>query len=235
MQRFYAEEIPVASSMIEAVRCLPPHCSNLIQHFMCYWIAFNNIYVTIADRNSQAGKGVQRVTPSLKPDGTQKIKREGGADVPQVSLMSERDQIAGARKEFSPELKHKLIVHANTEFFVRRIPKWRGRRIPKDKLGQCINGVLNIGKTIDEKHPIWAPIDTAEYNQYVKNCADGLQADANLQERLASQILEVLYTVRNNTFHGGKRADDASDREVLRNALPLLTMIVYSFVKDIPE
>lgn len=31
-------------------------------------------------------------------------------------------------------------------------------------------------------------------------------------------------------FHGGKRADDANDREVLQKALPVLKMIVESFV-----
>ena len=40
----------------------------------------------------------------------------------------------------------------------------------------------------------------------------------------------MIYTVRNNTFHGGKRADDANDTQVLTEALPLLAMIVKSFL-----
>lgn len=47
---------------------------------------------------------------------------------------------------------------------------------------------------------------------------------------LARQILDVLYTIRNNAFHGGKRADDANDAEVLEKALPLLMMVVDSFL-----
>jgi hypothetical protein len=235
VQRFHAEAIPVAISMINAVMCLPSNGYDLIPRFMCYWIAFNNIYVTIADQNFLKGKGKQRVKLLLNPDGTNKTVRKGGVDVPGVNLMSEQKQIEGALKEFSPELKHGLIVHANTEFFVHRIPKWHGCRIPKDEQGQRLNGVLNIGKTIDKKHPYWAAINTTEYNHYIESCANGPLADANLQEGIAGQILEVLYTVRNNTFHGGKRADDASDREVLRNALPLLTMIVHSFIEGMAE
>ena len=55
--------------------------------------------------------------------------------------------------------------------------------------------------------------------------------DAAVCDVLARQILDVLYTVRNNTFHGGKRADDATDREVLEMSLPLLVMIVESFFR----
>jgi hypothetical protein len=38
--------------------------------------------------------------------------------------------------------------------------------------------------------------------------------------------------VRNNTFHGGKRADDANDHQVIKMALPLLKIIVEYFLSD---
>ena len=230
MQRFDSSEVPVASSMIRAVRRLPSDITDPLFPFMCYWIAFNNVYVTIADQNFRNGAGRQRVKLSLNPDGTNKTEEKGGVYVPKVATMLEKDQIAGALEEFSSELKHDLIVHASTRFFVQRTPKWQGQVIQKDAQGQILNGVLNVGKTIDEAHPNWSPIDTTEYEDYIKNSANGSQADAALQEKLAEQILDVLYTVRNNTFHGGKSADDASDRTVLQHALPLLSMIVHGFI-----
>lgn len=63
------------------------------------------------------------------------------------------------------------------------------------------------------------------YEEYQAGARDTSTCDA-----LARQILDILYTVRKNAFHGGKRADDANDQEVLEKALPLLAMIVRSFV-----
>jgi hypothetical protein len=110
-------------------------------------------------------------------------------------------------------------------FFVHRTPYWSGLPVERDGSGQRLNGVLNVGYTTDSKHPVWSPIDAKLFEAYQKGIRDG-----STREPLARQILDVLYTVRNNTFHGGKRADDANDREVLQQALPLLKMIVDSFV-----
>ena len=51
---------------------------------------------------------------------------------------------------------------------------------------------------------------------------------------LAKQIVGMLYTIRNNLFHGGKRADDAQDQEILKNAIPLLAIVVRFFHRDKP-
>ncbi len=82
-------------------------------------------------------------------------------------------------------------------------------------IGRRLNGVLNVGHTLDAALPVCTPIDTHMFEN-----AQGSEA----RDALASQILDVLYTIRNNTFHGGKRADDVNDREVLEKALPLLAM-----------
>ncbi len=53
-----------------------------------------------------------------------------------------------------------------------------------------------------------------------------------VRDALAKQVLDLLYTVRNNAFHGGKRADDANDREVVERALPLLALVVDAFLQS---
>ena len=126
---------------------------------------------------------------------------------------------------FPVDLKVSLVEHPSTRFFVYRTPLWRGHPVQNDGQGQRLNGVLNVGHTIDADHPVWTPINTQAFELY----QSGSITPAGLDE-LARQVMEVVYTVRNNTFHGGKRADDANDREVLEKALPLLAMIVGVFV-----
>jgi hypothetical protein len=57
--------------------------------------------------------------------------------------------------------------------------------------------------------------------------------DSEERDHLAEQILWMLYTIRNNLFHGGKDAHDATDCEVVEKALPLLSPIVSYFLRDI--
>jgi hypothetical protein len=133
---------------------------------------------------------------------------------------------ATAFQKFSDGLKRGLVEHPCTQFFVDRKPSWRGQCIEVDVSGQRLNGVLNVGYTVDARHPVWTPIDTVEFAAYHRGDKTPERLNA-----LATQVLDVLYTVRNNTFHGGKRADDANDREVLEKSLPLLAMIVNAFVR----
>jgi len=48
---------------------------------------------------------------------------------------------------------------------------------------------------------------------------------------LTRQIVDLLYTIRKNIMHGGKRFDDANDNTVVENALPMLELIVMSFTR----
>jgi hypothetical protein len=118
-------------------------------------------------------------------------------------------------------------MHPTVAYFVERTPHWRGESIGKDAAGQRLNGVLNVGQTVNFDYPVWSPIDTSAWRQYVGGHMDPANRDA-----LAKQLVDMLYTVRNNTFHGGKRADDAEDHRVVENALPLLRMIVESFLNE---
>ncbi|MCI0397961.1 MAG: hypothetical protein L0332_16995 [Chloroflexi bacterium] len=197
---FAREEIPVAYSMLELAevylvkQTTPPYAE-----FLCFWAAFNNIYVKIADQK----KGGQ-------------AKRPG-----------EKAQIVMAVNELGDDLKHQLITHDSTRFFAYRIPSWRGHKIEYDASGKKLNGVLNVGRTTSSRHPVWSPIDTKLYENYMQ----GDQEDVN-RDALAEQIVLMLYTVRNNLFHGGKRADDADDNEVLEKALSLVAMVVKHFIKE---
>lgn len=218
---FYRHQVPIAYSMIELVRQSALHAYEPFQEFMCYWMAFNNIYTTLSDN-----VGRRRELARSK-DGTVKTRVVGGVILPKVEGPSEQEQLDIAFRHFDEELKRKLIMHNCTRFFVYRSPKWRGRAIQLDGRGQRLNGVLNVGYTINSDSPVWSPINTAHYEQYVRG-----SYDAEIQNSLAKEILTVLYTVRCNTFHGGKRIDDSNDRNVIRQATPLLILIVNYFLSE---
>lgn len=213
-------EIPVAYSMLAMAAQTPERRPDIIPQFMCYWVAFNNIYVTIAER---AGKQPQLRRNS---DGSIQTCSTGDISVPKVTPVREREQLDLAFLEFTENLKRRIVEHQSARFFVDRTPCWKGQRIEYDSGGQRLNGVLNVGYTVDALYPVWTPVDTVEFTAY--HDGGDTEQRCNL---LAKQILNVLYTVRNNIFHGGKRVDDANDNKVLAKALPLLAMIVMSFVQ----
>ena len=213
-------EVPVAYSMVAMADQLLERSYDSIQRFMCYWVAFNSIYVTIAEQNGE------RAQLKRNQDGSIRTRGNGQVSVPVVAKVSERKQLDIAFKTFPEDLKRGLLRHPSTRYFVHRKPSWRGKRIEHDGRGQQLNGVLNVSYTVDARYPVWAPIDAVEYEAYHL----GGETPERL-ELLARQILDVLYTVRNNAFHGGKRADDANDNEVVAQALPLLYMIISSFIE----
>lgn len=121
----------------------------------------------------------------------------------------------------------KLVERQSTRYFVYRTPKWRGVSIESDVSGQTLNGVINVGRTVDQKYLVWSPIETKLYERYFTE-----SLGPHERQELADQILHVIYTVRNNLFHGGKRTDDANDVDVVSRALPLLRMIVEDFLDE---
>lgn len=217
--QFDERDVPVACSMMQFMKqpSFPSSCPLL--SFVCYWSAFNNIYVAVADRHGKR--------PRLRKneDGSLQTRLSGNVSVPKVTYLGDKELIDLAFKEFPKALKCALIEHPSTRFFADRTPRWCGNPIEADAKGQRLNGVLNVGYTQEAHTPIWAPIDILMFNQYAPSTRDWKTCDT-----LARQILDILYTVRNNTFHGGKRADDNNDIEVLEKAIPLLEMIVKSFL-----
>ncbi len=213
-------EIPVAYSMVELAQKTAELVNQPFQEYMCYWPAFNNIYSTIAERKGNFSRLL------IQKDKTIRLRKNGGVFIPEVVVeFRERDEINLAFAEFGDSLKHNLIAHPNTKFFVERVPKWHGHEIEFDEIGQRVNGVINVKHTPDFKHPVWSPIDIGTYEKFVQK-----QTTSDDIDLLARQLLFLTYTIRNNTFHGGKRADDANDLQVIEMALPLLKMIVKSFM-----
>ena len=147
-----------------------------------------------------------------------------------VEGASEGEQIAEAVDLLTRDVKHYLISHPSVAFFVKRIPRFEGMPLEFDANGQRLNGVLNVGYTVSRAYPVWSPIDPALYVSYMGGDPDYTKRTAADRDLLVRQIVAVLYTVRNNTFHGGKRADDSHDIEVAAMAYPLLKLIVDSFL-----
>lgn len=220
--KFLPYELPVAYSMIAAAKRLRPSRNSYhpFQKYIYYWTAFNNIYTTIAYSANRS------TTLKKRPDGSIETRLNGGVQIPKVQVVSEQEQIGLAFAEFDNNLRHRLVTQQNVEFFVNRTPLWHGIAISTDAWGQRINGVLNVNYTVEEKYPVWSPIDVQSYNNYLMN-----SKDYQARDLLARQIIELLYTIRCNLLHGGKRFDDANDETVVENALPLLVMIVSAFTR----
>jgi len=189
-----------------------------LEQYMCYWLGFNNICVTIANE--------QGCRPALLTSGRRpQLEQIGEFSMPKVRMPDEGEQLEVVNRVLSPQLKEKLILHRSTRFFVNRLPRFEGEELTVDARGQRLNGVLNIGRTVDAANPVWCPIDQASYYAYL-----GGERTSERRDKLGKEILAVLWTVGKNRFHGGKRTDDASIRNVVEHALPLLKEVVNSFV-----
>jgi hypothetical protein len=207
-------QIPVAYAMMELIAALPPAPDSPFTAYSCCWMAFNSIYARLGPS----------ITLKTDPAGT--VLTEPIAHIPhmpRVNLVQEKVQIKAATDAIDPAVKDALIRHRSTKFFVVRTPSWQQNRIRNDARGQRLNGVIKVSRTVRADYPIWSPINPAAYLDYMA----GNQA---LAGDLSAQIVDILYTVRNNTFHGGKMPSDANDRRVVEKAYPLLHMIVTSFM-----
>jgi len=216
---FTKEEVPVASSMISFIEGATNFDSESIPKFMCLWVAFNNIYTTIGDREGLKPR------PKKDKQGNIRVRTYGSVGVPDVEPTRERELLDLSFGKFDNMLKHRLIMHDCTKYFVYRTPRWHNTAIEYDKHGQRVNGVINVGYTTSAKDPVWSPIDESMYESYITD-------NDNIEHRneLARQILYLIYTIRCNIFHGGKRMDDAYDMEVVKKVIPLLKIIVDYFL-----
>jgi len=208
--------------MIAAARRIRPRRdgNHPFEQYFLFWTAFNNIYTTIAHRKGR------RTHIKENDDGSIVTIANGNVNIPEVVIVSEREQIRLALPEFADDLKHTLILHEGTEYFVGRIPYWQGIQIEYDAFGQRVNGVINVNYTSDSQYPVWSPIDIQHYEEYLENPNN--EENRNF---LTSQIVDLLYTVRKNFMYGGKKFDDANDISVVENALPMLELIVSSFTR----
>ena len=213
----------MAYSMIAAARRIRPRRDGRhpFEQYFLFWTAFNNIYTTIAHSKGRRNR--------IKENNDRSIATiaNGNVNIPQVVIVSEKEQIHLACQEFAGELKDALVLHKGTGYFVGRIPYWQGMQIEYDAFGQRVNGVIKVEYTCDSQYPVWSPIDLKHYEEYLENPDDEENRDF-----LAGQVVDLLHTVRENLLHhGGRKLDDANDSTVVENALPMLELIVASFTR----
>jgi len=193
-----------------------------LQQYMCYWVGLKNIAVTIANKQGCRAE-------LLTSDGQLQLEQFGGFRMPRVRMPRERERLEALSKALSPQLTEKLILHRCTRFFVNRLPRFHGEELTVDARGQGLNGVMDIGRTVDAANPVWCPIDQALYYAYL-----GGERTSEGTDKLGKEILTMLYTIGTNRFHGGNRADDAPIAHVVEHGLPLLKEVVNSFISP-PE
>jgi hypothetical protein len=205
--------------MVDLVVQLSGNGNQPLIEFICLWTAFNNVYTTIADRLG--------LRPRVKrySDGTPKTFREEDFVMVRVDPVREREKIDLAYNLFSENLKHELIVNESTKYFVYRTPTLNGHKIENDGLNQRLNGIINVGLSVDPKFPVYSRIDINLFEKYLNN-----SHDERARNTLGRQLVYVLYTIRNNIFHGDKRNDDTDDRDIVSHAVPLMSVIVSNFL-----
>jgi hypothetical protein len=221
---FHDYEVPVAYAMITLLESQPPVMGSPFDGYCCCWIAFNNIYATLNDR-----VGTKKRKLKFK-NGVQQFQNIAHVVMTKIEGSTEWEQIEEAVIMLPLNVKHSLISHPSVDFFVNRTPRFEGQKLEYDVQGQKLNGVLNVGFTVNRDFPVWSPIDPGSHATYMAGDPDFTKRNPANREPLMQQIVALLYTVRNNTFHGGKRADDARDVEVANQAFPLLKLIVDSFL-----
>jgi hypothetical protein len=131
---FRAWEFQVASSMVKLVEQDRRSQMEPLERFMCYWVGFNNIYVTIANERGSRSQ-------ILTSDGQLQLEQVGGFSMPRVGTPEEHEQLEAAYKVFSPQLKQRRILHRCTRFFGNRLPRYQGHELIVDARGQRLNGV----------------------------------------------------------------------------------------------
>lgn len=221
MDKFTAADLPFAYAILAAAGRLKPRRDGRhpVEKFFLTWMAFDAIYSAVARRN---GVMTELVTA---PDGTVATTPNGSVRIPEVLPVSARQQIGQVLGELDGSLKDSLIAHPSTPYFAGRVPFWQGKKIAQDAMGQKLNGVIHVTHTTSAAYPVWSPIDNQVLERY-------LAAPNNAEERdfLTGQIVDLLYTIRENLSQVGSVFDDANDIAVYEHALPLLEMIVTAFL-----
>lgn len=213
-------DFPVASGMM---RLAGRSTRKYFSKYMCLWSAFNNIYQYLSD---QDGFGSELLYDSNNKLRTKEIN---GYLMPMVKTDSETDLILRAINKLDPEQIKEWLELPEVSFFVHRTPEGvQGECHPEkagcfDTNGQRINGVLNRTRTVNPLYPVYAPIDMEKYESF-------LNGDLANIDLLSSQLVMLLYTVRNNLMHGNKMVSSDNDREVVHNTYPVLEKLLSCFV-----
>lgn len=210
-------------AMIRLARRVEPEPETEIQQFVCCWTAFEAIYTTLGQR---AGLKAGFV---LRRNGTMQTRKLGKIKIVDVHVPSEEAQIDAVFAQLSNALKHRLIAHPSTAFFAERTPTWKGQPIEMDGFGQRLNGVIDVGRTVDRRYPVWCPLQIALYRQYVRQGGDDKTRDL-----LARQVIGILQAVRRNLIQndGTTHIDQESGVPVVHHALALLKPVVAEFVGE---
>ncbi len=232
-----AGRVPLATSMIQLVeKAMPMHLSSP-QAFVCYWAAFMSICNTLAVQSGLRPHFGLRQNGTLR---TRKVKLDLAGSVVKIAEVyppTEKAKLENVFKHVTDDLKHRLITHPGTHFFVYRTPMWEGRPLKRDAFKQRLNGVLYMEATVDARYPVWSPLSIDLYKRYVH---EGPTPQA--KNVLSKQILDLLNTIHLNVLYGTQRvgiqrvhddthAEDENGATVVAQALPLLSMIVLDFIE----
>jgi hypothetical protein len=195
------QEAPLAHNKIDAIDTTPNPPDSPFTHFTHCWMAFNDIYGIVTHQTL--------------------------ANLPNASrqLRSERSQLDRVRPLFTQQLKDDILGDSAFCFFLNRTPQWNGQPVPADANGVTPNGVINLNESRYSANIVIAQIDRPRYRGWTATPQAGADCEA-----LIDQIFKVLYTVRCNTFHGGKDTTDDNAIEVVNNAYVLVRKIVDSFL-----
>ncbi|HEY4312833.1 MAG TPA: hypothetical protein VGN12_25510 [Pirellulales bacterium] len=203
--KFDRIEAPVAFSMVDHLDHPTQQPTCVFARYACCWMAFNNIYfVALRGKLATNPKYCQDRKPHEMP--------------------SEKCHLTFIASQIVPGVLQQVIESPSFEFFLTRRPTSLHGNVP-DIQGVPPNGVTNIARSIYANVPKVSGLDrTIAGRVGTKN---QLATD---EGAVAAELVMMLYTIRNNMFHGGKEFDDPNANEVLREAYVILRNIVDSFL-----
>ena len=105
---FRAWQFPLVSSMVRLVEQGRRSEMEPLWQYLCYWVGFNNICITIANEQGYRPK-------LLTSDGQPQMEQVGAFRMPRVRTPNARERLEAIYTAFSPQLE-RLIVHKCTRF-----------------------------------------------------------------------------------------------------------------------
>lgn len=216
MRLLYEYEVPVAVSM----RQYAHDVAEPMPKYALLWAAFNACYTTLYTSDTGRRRHIRR-------DESGRVTRDinGDVEVPRVSGgPSEGDQLRHLARQVPVNVLSALmdrIPADDPRSFLNRTPLLDMSTVETDADGYRLNGVINVGSSVSREYPVWAPLSLTWHERFRNG-----DRTTEIVEGLSRQVIWILYTVRNNLVHGGKRAHAENDVNVVEQAIPLLEVLL---------
>jgi len=202
--------------------------------FFANWISFNAIcYALFHDKAVKSIVNIDKIKklPSIKS----RLELERSINLKKGEVSQSNDNIK-VKLEFPEELnltiKERFIEHYIYQEF---------KKVYEDKIyfEDDDEYFIELKNSLKKKNGRSYVIDMSRIDQYDhENDFDKMSGNRIIkfcEDSKLSTIIDVLYQIRCNIFHGGKEPGDHHDDWIVKAASPVLNKIVSLFIYEYPE